>query len=353
MSKKYNATVTPLPDTMVEIKGEISWDVLSQYEKKAFDHLASHVEVDGFRKGKVPEDVARKQIPDMMLLNDMAEQAMQEVYPEIIKDNDLDVIGRPELSITKLARNNPVAFTVRATILPTIELPDYKKIANEIKAEEPTTVTDEEVTKVVEELRQLRAYGHVHSHGEARLNDEVGQEHAHTEALPEVDDEFAKSFGEFENVLDMRAKITENLTREKMHEAKDKRRIGIMEAIIEKTDFPIPAIVLQAEQEKMLAQIEADITRAGFTLDDYLKQSLKTKEGLLTDFKPEAEKRARVQLVLNAISRKENIVPSEEEVKAETERLMAMYPGADQARTIAYVDMMLTNEKTLALLEGK
>ncbi len=126
-----------------------------------------------------------------------------------------------------------------------------------------------------------------------------------------------------------------------------------MEAIVAKTDFPVPAIVLQSEQEKMLAQIESDISRAGFTLDDYLKQSNKTKEGLLSEFKPEAEKRARVQLVLNAISRKENIVPSDDEVKIETEKLMAMYPGADQMRTAAYVDMMLTNEKTLSLLEGK
>ncbi|HTH93127.1 MAG TPA: trigger factor [Candidatus Paceibacterota bacterium] len=344
MSKQYTATVTNLPDSKVEIKGEVAWDTIASYEKKAFDHLAGHLEVDGFRKGKVPEDVARKQIPDMMILNDMAEQALQDLYPSIIKDNDLDIIGRPELAITKIARNSAVEFTIRATILPTIELPDYKKIAKDITEETAAEVTDEDVTKVVEELRQLRAYGHVHGEGE---------DHGHTEDLPEVDDAFAQSFGEFKDVADMRAKITENLKREKEHEAKDKRRIGIMEAIVEKTDFVIPAIVIQSEQEKMLAQIEADISRAGFTLDDYLKQSNKTKEGLLADFKPESEKRARVQLVLNAISRKENIIPSDEEVKAETERLLAMYPGADEARTIAYVDMMLTNEKTLSLLEGK
>ncbi len=205
-------------------------------------------------------------------------------------------------------------------------------------------MTDEDVTRVVEELRQLRAYGHVHG---------ADQEHNHEEPLPEVDDAFAKTFGEFENVADMRAKITENLAREKSAEAKDKRRIAIMEAIVAKTDFVIPGIIIQSEQEKMLAQIESDIARAGFTMDDYLKQSQKTKEGMMDEFKPEAEKRARIQLVLNAISRKEDIVPKEAEVKAEAERLMAMYPGADLARTEAYVDMMMTNEQTLALLEGK
>ncbi len=342
--KPYTTKVRELPDSKVEIKGEITWEAVAKHEKKAFDHMASHLDLDGFRKGKIPEDVAKSHIPDALLVNEMAEIAIQDLYSDIIKDQNLDIIGRPELSITKLARNNPVEFTLTATVLPTIELPDYKKIAKGIKEEEATAVTDEEVTKVVEELRQLRAYGHVHGHEE---------EHAHEEPLPEVDDEFAKSFGEFTSVIQMREKITENLTREKSHEAKDKRRIAIMEAIVEKTDFVIPGIVLQSEQEKMLAQIETDITRAGFTLDDYLKQAQKTKEGLVAEFKPEAEKRARVQLVLNAISRKENIVPADEEVQKETERLMAMYPGADQMRTAAYVDMMLTNEKTLAVLEGK
>ncbi len=344
MTKKHNTTITHLPDSKVEIKGEVAWESLTQYEKKAFEHLAGHLEIDGFRKGKVPENVAKTHIPEELILNEMAENALQAMYPELIKESELDVIGRPELAITKLARNNPVAFTITATVLPTIELPDYKKIAKGIKEEEPTAVEESDIDKVVEELRQLRAYGHVHH---------AGEDHGHTEELPEVTDEFAKSFGEFESVASMREKIKENIAREKVQEAKDKRRIGIMEAILEKTDFPVPGIVLQSEQEKMLAQIEGDITRAGFTLDDYLKQAQKTKEGLLKEYKPEAEKRARVQLLLNAIARKENIVPAEAEVEAETDRLMAMYPGADKMRTIAYVDMMLTNEKTLALLEEK
>ncbi len=344
MNKTHTATVKSLPDSKVEITGEVMWETVAHYEKKAFDHMAGHLNIDGFRKGHIPEQVAKSHIPDALLVNDMAEMALQEVYPDIIKETELDIIGRPELAITKIARDNPVGFTITATVLPTIELPDYKKIASTIKEEPAEEVSAEAIDKVVEELRQLRAYGHVHG---------PDQTHDHAEPLPEVDDEFAKSFGQFENVTSMREKIKENLTQEKAQDAKDKRRIAIMEAIVEKTDFPIPSIVLQSEQEKMLAQIEGDVTRAGFTLDDYLKQANKTKEGLMNEYKPEAEKRARVQLVLNAISRKENIVPADTEVEVETERLMAMYPGADKMRTAAYVDMMLTNEKTLALLEEK
>jgi FKBP-type peptidyl-prolyl cis-trans isomerase (trigger factor) len=344
MNKTHTATVTALPDSKVEITGEVTWETVAHYEKKAFDHMAGHLNIDGFRKGHIPEQIAKSHIPDALLVNDMAEMALQAIYPDIIKETGLDIIGRPELAITKIARDNPIGFTITATVLPVIALPEYKKIAGSIKEEPAGEVTEADIDKVVEELRQLRAFGHVHG---------PDQTHDHTEELPEVNDEFAKSFGQFENVASMREKVKENLTQEKEQEAKDKRRIAIMEAIVAKTDFPIPGIVLQSEQEKMIAQIEADVTRAGFTLDDYLKQANKTKEGLLNEFKPEAEKRARVQLVLNAISRKENIVPADAEVEAETERFMAMYPGADKMRTTAYVDMMMTNEKTLALLEGK
>ncbi len=342
MNKTHTVNVKELPDSKVEITGSVTWEAVAKYEKRAFEHMAGHLNIDGFRKGHIPENVAKSHIPEELLLNDMAEKALQDIYPEIIKETTIDVIGRPELAITKIARNAAVEFTITATVLPTIELPDYKKIAKGIDPVTEEAVTEEDIEKVVQELRQLRAYGHVHG---------ADQEHNHEEPLPEVTDEFAKSFGEFEDVKQMREKIRENVAREKAQDAKDKRRIAIMEGIVEKTDFVIPAIVLQSEQEKMLAQVEADITRAGFTLDDYLKQSNLTKEGMMNDFKPEAEKRARVQLVLNAISRKENIVPADEEVQVETERLMAMYPGADQVRTAAYVDMMLTNEKTLSLLE--
>src|ERR1700749_1362569 len=100
--KKYTTKVTELPESKVEIKGEVSWEAVAEYEKKAFDHMAGHLELDGFRKGKIPEDVAKSHIPDALLLNDMAEMALQNLYADIIKDQNLDIIGRPELSITKL-----------------------------------------------------------------------------------------------------------------------------------------------------------------------------------------------------------------------------------------------------------
>ena len=93
----YTATVTELPDAQISIEGEISWEVLAQYEKKAFNHMAEHLDIAGFRKGHIPTEVAKTHIPEPLLLNEMAEKAVQEIYPTIIKEKNLDVIGRPNL----------------------------------------------------------------------------------------------------------------------------------------------------------------------------------------------------------------------------------------------------------------
>ncbi len=188
----------------------------------------------------------------------------------------------------------------------------------------------------------MRAYGHVH---------EDGHDHKHEEPLPEVNEEFVKSFGDFKTVDELKAKVRENIGKEKMHEAGDKRRAGILDAVIEKTSFPIPLVILQSEQDKLYAQIEADISKSGFTMEDYLKHANKTKEQIIEEFKPEAEKRARMQLIINAIAKKESIAPSDQEVTSRAEALMKAYPGADKARTEAYADMVITNEKVIAMLE--
>lgn len=342
---QYTTTITKNDDATVTIDGTLSWEDFSLFEAKAFARLGAHLELPGFRKGHVPEEIAKKHLGDELILSDMAELAIQELYPTLLKDKDIDAIGRPALAITKLARGNELGFSIRTAILPIFDLPDYKTLAKKVPTTDPAPVTEEDVEKVIENLRHLRAYGHVH---------EEGHDHTHEEPLPEVNDEFAKSFGgEFASLEDLKNKIRENTAKEKTHEASDKRRAAILEAIVSETTLTVPAILTSSEQEKILAQIEMDISRSGLSMEDYLKHVGKTKEALLEEFKPEAEKRAKMQLIINAIAKKESITSTDTEVEERTKQLLAMYPGADKARSEAYADMVLTNEKVIDLLEAQ
>ncbi len=106
MAKGYTVTVTKHDDATVEIDGSISWEAFSKFEQNAFERLGKHLELPGFRKGHVPEDVAKKHLGDELILADMAELAIQELYPTILEEENIDAIGRPALSITKIARGN-------------------------------------------------------------------------------------------------------------------------------------------------------------------------------------------------------------------------------------------------------
>lgn len=347
MSKKdttYTAHIKELPKSQVEITAEIPWEQIAAFEPIIVDKLRAELEIPGFRKGTVPADIARKHIPEHLLMSDMAESAINVVYPAIISEHKLDIIGRPDVSVTKLARENPLAFTITAAVFPTIKLPDYKKLALQVALPPVQEVGDTDVERVLGELQQVRAYGHVHGEHD---------NHEHTEALPELNDEFAASFGAFKSMDELRVKIKENLIHEAEQAARDKRRVAIMEKVVGETTFEIPDIIIKSETDKMLATIESDLARSGASFDEYLKHIKKTKDQLIAEFQPEAEKRGRFQFIINAIARDAALAPTEAEVEAEAQKFMQLYPTADHSRTKAYAEMMLTNEKVLALLEGK
>lgn len=349
-------TIKKLEKSTVEITSGIEVEAFAKYEDKALSRISERMEIPGFRKGKAPVDMIKKSVNEMALLEEMAESAIYDAYPKILEENKIDAIGRPEISITKIAKGNDLEFTIKTAVLPVMDLPDYKKIAkvecDKAEYKEEIKVDEENVTKVINDLRKMRAEQNMppHEHKE-------GEEHAHheftEEELPKVDDEFVKSFGKFENVEEFTNKIRENLKKEQEVIKSDKKRLAIVEAIIKDTKGEIPEILINAEIDKMMYKLEADLTGMGFKMDQYMQQINKTEVEMRHEMKDEAEKRAKLQMIVHTISEKENIKPTDEEIKLEAEQITKMYKDADPIRAQAYVETMLTNEKVFAFLEGK
>src|SRR3989338_738220 len=109
-----NVQVKKLPKSEVEIEGELGSEDFEGYFKKALLKIGATLELPGFRKGKIPESVLVSKVPEIKILEEMAQLALDEYYPKIISGETgnakLDAIGRPEISITKLARKNPLGF---------------------------------------------------------------------------------------------------------------------------------------------------------------------------------------------------------------------------------------------------
>ena len=170
-------------------------------------------------------------------------------------------------------------------------------------------------------------------------------------SMPELTDDFVKTLGNFNDVPDFKNKLSAMIAEQKADEVKEKTRIRIADALADSTKTELPDIMIESELNRTQAQFEADIERMGVKMEDYLKHAKKTQEEIRAEWKPHAEKKAKLQLILNEIAKKEDIKPAPEEVEAEVKHIVEHYADADRERATTYAETILTNEKVFQWLE--
>lgn len=348
--------INKLPKSEIEIEGELPADIFEQFFADALKKVTENAEIDGFRKGKAPENIVLSKIPEIRILEEAAEMALGEHYPKIIEENKLDVISRPEIAITKLARNNPLGFKIRTSTLPEVKLADYQKIAQKVKSEltekdTDTSITEEDIENTILDIRKSRAPKK--SMPEVATKQAAGAEPQEVkEELPEWNDDFVKTLGDFADIADFRKKLEENLKMEKANLVREKTRLKIIEKIIEDSEIDVPDVLVNLEIDKILYRMESDIAAMGLGFEEYLKHINKTVDDLRADFRNDGEKRAKLALVLNEIAKAEKILAEEEEVKKEVAHILEHYKDADPERARIHASNMLTNEKIFQYLEN-
>lgn len=335
-----------LPKSQFELTLELDLAFITSEETHVLEGMAKDLELPGFRKGKVPHDVIRKRMGEMALFEDAAMHALSHAIEEIFRVEKLDVIGRPIVAATKLAPGNPAVFKVTVPLFPRLSLPDYKAIAaKENKKPIPETKTEEKdidaiVAEIVKEhqahdgLPPARAGGAQAGKNEFTLSDET-----------------AKELGEFSSVADLRAKVTEGLSAHRKSREADKRRAELLDTIVKETRGEIPDVLIDNELLRLEADFEREITRLGSTFDAYLKEIKKDRETLREERRPDAEKRARLLLVLAEIARAEKIIAPPAEVDAEVKHILEHYKDAKEENARLFVENTILNQKTIEFLE--
>jgi len=336
--------ITDLGNSEVEIQASIPAENLEPFKTKTLNKLRKDANVPGFRPGKVPDNILMEKLGEQGLLQEAAELALQEVYPLIVIENEIHTIGRPQISITKIAEGNPLEFRAKTAVVPEVTLPDYKKIAKvEMAVMEDIIISDEEVDEVLKDIRKTRTRTEKKLTPDAEVKDE--------DLLP-LTDEFVQKLGDFKTVDSFKKQIRENMGKEKEIRNKEKKRVAISEEMIKKSKTDLPQLLIDSELEKMKAQFQDDVSRMGIEFDEYLKKISKTEEDLKKDWKDTAEKRAKLQLILNKISVAENLVPASEEVQKQVDHLKEHYKDADEGRITIYVETMMTNDLVFEFLES-
>ena len=333
------------PGSEIEISGEIPYEALIDFEKQALKNIAQEIEMPGFRKGHVPEDLVLKQVGELEVLQEAANMYLRELYPAIVEAHDIDAVGRPEIHITKLASKNPVGLHIHTTVYPVLTLPkDWKSIAAGVPAEPSVEVTDKDVEEALTSIR--RAHAKANSQVPVAPDAEVAEAE-----LPALDDEFAKSLGNFLGVTDLTEKLRANMVEEKGQQARDKRRGKIIDALLEKVEVEVPQIFIDSELEKIIGQMKDDVSRFGLTFDGYLQQVGKTEDDLRKEFTEQATKRAKLQMTLNKIAADEKIDAEKADVDEEMKHALEHFPDAKQDLLRVHVETVLRNEQVLKMVE--
>ena len=145
------SAVETLNPTRVRLTVEVPFEELKDSLDAAYKKINQQVTVKGFRKGKIPARVIDQRFGRGAVLEEAVNDALPKFYTDAVNEAELSVLGQPEVDITELKDGETLNFTAEVDIRPSIEIPDFSGIEVEVDAVE---VTDEDVDKAVEELRE-------------------------------------------------------------------------------------------------------------------------------------------------------------------------------------------------------
>ncbi len=363
------------------VEVEIPADLISSESRRVADEFGRHAKIPGFRPGKVPAQVVRtrfaKEIQDEVM-----SRLLPRTFREAIADRGVEPVGDPHLQhVDAFIEGAPLKYKAEFEVKPHIELGNYRGLEiDDPKIE----VTEHDVETMIERLReQASSYrpetergledgdyamieittsaddvetetraGHFRmgeegpmpemhealrgkKPGETGSFDKTYAEDANNEALrgknvhhevvlkeirvqekPEVDDEFAKAVGGWENVEQMREAIGVDIRRHRELEVRRKKQQQIGERLLEGHEFDVPEVLVEEELGKSMQNYARFLASQGVDVEKAEIDWQKVRD----DFLPEAVKRVKRGLILEAIAKAENLQVSDVEVDAEIRR---------------------------------
>ena len=400
------STVEKLSPTRVKLSIDVEFSELKPHIEGAYKTLSEKINIPGFRKGKVPAAMIDQRVGRGAVLDEAINAALPTFYSQAAKENDVLVIGRPNVDITELKDNEKLSFTVEVDIRPEIALPDFTQIKIEV---DDVVVTDSDLDKQIESLQirfgtlttvektvesgdfvsidllatdggkeidggsaneisyEVGSASMIEGLDEALIGLKVGESKSFETALvgmpesqkasvqvtlkavkkrelPPLDDAFAKLASEFETLAELKADLSNRLKRVKELEQGAQARDLLVEKLTTTVEIPLPAEIIEAE------------------VNDHLE-----KEGRLADEKHRAEVNEEVkatitrEFLLDSIVKAEAISVNESELTEYLVRASSRYgmspdqfiKEVSQAGQITTIVAEVARAKALAQVLGK
>lgn len=364
------SAVETLSPTRVRLDIEVPFSEFQSHLDQAYKTIAKSVNIPGFRKGKVPNALIDQRFGRSVVLEEAINKAIPVFYAQAARENEVRVVGRPDVDLTELNDGKEIKFTVEVDVRPEIVLPDYSKFSITV---DDVVLTDSEIDEQIDGLRArfgtlttleraatkgdfvsidlvAQIDGKELEDGVARkISYEIGTNRmidgldealegmsageskifiapllgAHEgeaseievtvhsvkeRILPELDDSFAALASEFDTLTELREDVRTRLSRIKAMEQGAQARDRLLEALLDATDIPVPeSLILEEVTEHLKNEGRLEDESHRIEVDAEVRQSL------------------RSSFLLDAIGVAENVNVSEAEISEYLIRSSARY----------------------------
>lgn len=357
---------------------------LDRFIKIEIDKIKKNLSFNGFRKGKVPESLIKTKYHDTLraqAMNDLVTQS----FLKIVSENKWRPVSQAEMK--NLVENDEIKFRLRFETIPDFELGEYLGIevfqeeqlpenflleqsikdlreqhANIKETTHPAAV-DDLVTMDIEISENDKIIDNQHDItvriGDRNLPDEINKilvgvkktekrqvnadkknhkihiKKVEEKILPDIDDDFAKTL-KFEGIEQLRKKLLEHAKQIDEKRLEDTAKESLSNVLLEKNRFEVPNALIESEYQTILQ-----------------KSKLPDSESNKERFWGSAEKRARLDLIINKIADKENIKIDEEEIMKVVTAMGITLNDENRENIVNYLGNVLTKEKTIDFLYKK
>ncbi len=285
-------SIKRLPKSTVELVVEVPKEEIQSSYKKMFAKLRDDLEVEGFRKGKVPQEIAEKNLQKDAVYQEVIRDILPQIYDDLVKKESLSPVVSPKVELLKAQEGQDWQIKITVAERPKVTLGDYKKM--------------------VQKVKQEKKKDSIWIPGKDKRDP--------------TDEEKAKHNQELLN--------------------------SILNELVKHSKVDVSDLILEDELNARLTRLVDDVQKLGMSMDTYLKSKNLTMDQLRGQYRSEIEGIHQMEFLLNEIAEQEKIQVEKEEL----EKLFSSIQNEkekEMARQNSYFyAALLRKQKTLDFLLG-
>ena len=371
------SSVDQLNDTRVKVTVEVPFSELGPELDKAYQALAQQINIPGFRRGKAPRQLIDARVGRGPVLEQVVNDMLPTRYGQAIEELDIKALGQPNIDITKLEDGDVIEFVAEVDVRPEFDLPDFSEISVEVPAlgsteeridhelehlrerfgslktvdreagDEDFITLNLSATVDGEEIEDAKVEDMSYRVGSGDLIEGLDDavkglkadesatftskwvfgEYADKDAevtvtvtavkereLPELDDDFAQMASEFDTVEELRADLASGAEESAKAEQAASIREEVLKVALEKTQFPLPASVVDEQVNAQVQQLMGQLGGDEALFEKLLEAQGTSREEFNEQTRTSAEEAVRTQLFLDVLAEKEEPEVTQDEL---------------------------------------